>query len=450
MQDTHHRFYVMLTARFWGATTGMLCALLLQNCQSQLNVLEEESPAEAPSQAGCQPPASEVLTQPLGYPPSLPPARTTHQPKVPPTAPSLPLLPGASLPTAFAGALPSTGIRPTASTARSRNIFAQDSSPVFMTASGEPVTLSQVDGLWCAAMQEDSGVSTLQRTLPVVDSADIGSFLSWPQSQDSSTSRAHIHVLNAAQSSHSSCVYLGRAGLWGGMPELPSQGVSQAPRTTAQASFPNMAFGAKEWKQYFGDVGLVPDLPSDIAAILDGPCPFWPDKHVKDTHLLMLVPATVDGKPLTLNLLAELIQRPEGGGSKTEYRYYGSDVERELGNQPSRGAYWVLMTRDVLPNSRNKTYENQKKLLAKHVHSKGLAPYEVPHALEAVVAILLHYVRTGERLYADAPWTYTCCQEAVDNNSYPIVVGGFSSGGLIVYCDFYVHEDRGVSCLRKF
>ena len=424
----------MLTTRFWGITTGVLCALLLQNCQSPLNALEEESPAAAPSQSGCQPPASDTLTQPLGYPPSL--TTAAQQPQVPATA--------------FARASPSAGIRPAASTTRSRNSLTQDTCPVFTTASGEHVKFSQVDGQWCAAMQADSSVSTLQCTLPVVDSADIGSFLSWPQSQDSSTSRAHIHVLNAVQSSHSPCVYLGRAGLWGGMPESPSQGVSQAPRTTAQVSFPNMAFGAKKWKQYFGDVGSAPDLPSDIAAILDGPCPFWPDKQVKDTHLLMLVPATVDGKPLTLNLLGELIQRPEGGGSKTEYRYYSSDVERELGNQLSRGSYWVLMTRDVLPNSRNKTYENQKKLLAKHVHSKGLAPYEVPHALEAVVAILLHYVRTGERLYADAPWTYTCCQEVVDNNKYPVVVGGFSSGGLIVYCDFYVHEDRGVSCLRKF
>ena len=531
----------MLTTRFWGVTTGVLCALLLQNCQSQLNALEEESPAEALSQSGCQPPASEALTQPLGYPPSLPLMTAAQQLKVPPTASSLPLLPGASLLTAFAGASPSAGIRPAAGTTRSRNSLTQDSSPVFTTASGEHVKFSQVDGQWCAAMQADSSVSTLQCTLPVVDSADIGSFLSWPQSQDSRTSRAHIHVLNTSQSSYSPCVYLGRAGLLGGMPsdeeedsKPPARRKSPSPEDelarchkkarhgerqervcrdtlnilldiagsepdkaseflevllaavtdkhcrqkalralgkVAQAApdrisecLPSLRAAARngdrevrlsalrtlgevEWKHYFGDVGLVPDLPSDMAAILDGPCPFWPDKLVKDTHLLVLIPATVGGVPFTLDLLGELIQHPSHGGHKTEYRYYNERVKAQIGAASPPRSYWVLMTRDVLPGSRSEVYADQKALVAGYA-SRESVPYVLPSVLEAATAILMHHVREGERLFGNHPWTHTRCQEVVDGR-YPAVVGGFKSSGLSVNYHCY-HFHDGAACCRKF
>jgi hypothetical protein len=76
-------------------------------------------------------------------------------------------------------------------------------------------------------------------------------------------------------------------------------------------------FGAKEWAQYFGEVGEELFLPSEIDEILGGLCPFWPEKAVKDTHLLVLMPAAVNDKPFSLNLLSELIKNPKGGGYAT-------------------------------------------------------------------------------------------------------------------------------------
>jgi energy-coupling factor transporter ATP-binding protein EcfA2 len=218
----------------------------------------------------------------------------------------------------------------------------------------------------------------------------------------------------------------------------------------SKISIPSMAFGAKAWKDYFGvEVGTAPLLPANIDAILNGPCPFWPGKLVKDTHLLVLVPATVDGKPFTLDLLGDLIKSPQGGDSKTQYTYYSGPVKEELGAKSPGGSYWVLMTRDVLPGSRIKTYDAQKEMVAAHASRLGL-PYEMPDALSAATAILVHHVRTGERLYTDAPLTYTRCQNKVDKNSYPVFVGGFSSGGLGVCNDYDVYDGYGVSCLRKF
>jgi hypothetical protein len=221
-----------------------------------------------------------------------------------------------------------------------------------------------------------------------------------------------------------------------------------------QTMIPPQAFGRQEWSQYFGEVGEEPFLPSDIDEILNGPCPFWPGKAVKDTHLLVLIPSTVAGKPFSLDLLGELVKRPKGRGRSTRYRFYDSDIQAALGTRSSGGSYWILMTRDVLEGSRSRRYAAQKALIAARARESGL-PYVLPSALEAATAILSHYVRSGERLYTDAPWTYTRCQELI-NGEYPVIVGGFSLGGLAVNYFYYCHDGsrdsdtRGVASLRKF
>jgi HEAT repeats len=215
--------------------------------------------------------------------------------------------------------------------------------------------------------------------------------------------------------------------------------------------------GEVEWKHYFGEVEPAPDLPGDMTAILDSACSFWPGEQVKDTHLLVLMPATVDGKPFTLDLLEELIEHPKSGGHRTQYRWYESDVKEQLGAASLAAPYWLLMTRDVLPGSRDKNYRDHKKLVADHARRTGL-PYELPKVLEAATVILTHYVRDGEKLYSNDPWTYTRCQELIvdleeeEGDEYPSVVGGFESSGLYVaddvgsdYGDF-----RGVAGSRKF
>jgi hypothetical protein len=213
-------------------------------------------------------------------------------------------------------------------------------------------------------------------------------------------------------------------------------------------------FGTEAWKHYFGEVGPAPDLPSDLATILDNACPFWPGKKVRDTHLLVLIPAKINGRPYSLNLLRELVQHPKAGGHGVECRYHDSNVQEQIGATSPPASYWLLMTRDVLPESRSKTYVDQKKLIADHARRTSL-PYEVPKALEAATTILTHYVRNRdrERLYSDDPWTFTRCQESISYQSeeYPTVVGGFESSGL--YVSYDSDDDcflSGVAGCREF
>ena len=210
------------------------------------------------------------------------------------------------------------------------------------------------------------------------------------------------------------------------------------------------AFGAQEWGHYFGKVGVEPPLPADIAGTLHSSCPFWPGKQIKDTHLLVLIPSTVDDRPFTLNLLRSLIQSPRRAGYKTQYRDYDYDVQQRFGNQYPRSSYWVLVTRDVLPDSRFKTCIQQEEIVAAQARRTGM-PYQMPRMLEIATAILSNYTRSGELLYADVPCTYTRCQEMIPCfTDAAVFVGGFSSGGLSISDDFVPNRSYGVSSLLRF
>jgi hypothetical protein len=561
----------MLTTRFWRATAVLLCALLWQNCQSNsLRAVEEKSPEGTPLESGWPPPASETLTQqPIDY---LPSATAAYQLKVPSTASPLPILPESSPSAAFEGAPSSMEIHASTRMTPSTHILAASapltlaampgashaaplrntpngtSSSVFTAASGERVRFSQVEGQWQATVQTGADVSTLQRTLPVVGPADVGSFLSWLQGQDRETSKARIHILHTSQAPYGPCVYLDEVGLLGGLPDDEEEDAKppakrplphlegalaesnkkactveecvrratlnvlldmakSAPDKTAEflevllvaakdkgfrqdslealgkvaqatpgvvsqclsslraaAKYKDICMlalktlGALEWKHYLGDVGPIPNLPSNIDAVLDGPCPFWPGKKVRDTHLLVLIPATVDGAPFTLNLLGALIQHPKNGEHKTKYRRYDSDVKTQFGEKSPDRSYWLLMTREVLKGSRGKSYADQKGVVERFT-KKTQQPYELPGVLEAATAILMHHACTGERLLGNHPWTYTRCRELVGGlgplyGKFPVAVGGFGSSGLGVICDGsygYDYDGRiGVVCSRKF
>ena len=181
-------------------------------------------------------------------------------------------------------------------------------------------------------------------------------------------------------------------------------------------SIPSIAFGRDAWIRYFGDIGSEPPLPKNIGEILNSRCSFWPDKKVKETHLLVLIPNTVNGKPFTMNYLEELIQKPKSGHS-TKYRIY-SDYAKEAVGEKSYPSHWLLMTRDIIPGSRGERCKECSDMIANHRKKTGI-PYELPNLLEATASILMHYVKTGERLYSDDQLTYTWSQDVFKGN-YPL------------------------------
>jgi hypothetical protein len=218
--------------------------------------------------------------------------------------------------------------------------------------------------------------------------------------------------------------------------QAPPKAQPVAPVQAAIAPvLPAWVCGAAEWKKYIGDPGVEPPLPPEIIQRLG---------ELNANNVLVLIPETVNGRPLDLKLMGELVQKPLQGHA-TQYRGFnlGQYVDR-----PTSKSHWALLTRTVIEGSRNKFYEEEQPVLNSYSLKTGI-PYEVPTVLDATVCNFMEYVRFGTWLYGDKPWTFTWCQEKYDAN-YHLVVGGGSAPGLLVdYCYYGAFGHSGVGGLRK-
>jgi hypothetical protein len=159
---------------------------------------------------------------------------------------------------------------------------------------------------------------------------------------------------------------------------------------------------------------------------------------------------------MSLEQLESLTQNPKEGNKigfrckdVTTWWEQKDDTTWEQHAKTSSGkAHWVLMTNDVIPDSRYKTWKDQQTLAATF---KGQG-YELLSGIDAATCILLEYVETGHRFYSNTPFTYTQCVEQVrvESSKWPLIIGGFASGGLLVdYSKAGVYDYLGVGVARK-
>ena len=222
-------------------------------------------------------------------------------------------------------------------------------------------------------------------------------------------------------------------------------------------------FDADAWEKHYGKVEDVPK-PDNIEEILNAPCPFWPGKKVRDTHMLTLIPATVDGKPFTLDLLSQLISEPKrwckgqyvtGLSVHNTHNMPFIGVRGQLvgfgavGEQPmDKAPYWVLMTKELVPSSKNKDYLGQQNLVKEYTKKSGVS-YDCPQLLEAATCISTYRVRGGSVYnkesrfdWGSSNYTYTQCKE---NPNYKIGVGGFDSKVLPILIEPISEVDSSLS-----
>lgn len=205
------------------------------------------------------------------------------------------------------------------------------------------------------------------------------------------------------------------------------------------------SFGESEWTTLCGRVDPAPSLPPDFSDLWNRPCPIYPGMKISETHMLVYIPATVDGKPFTLKKLGEIAKRFFPQNDKG-FRSIWPGVVDELGDKSIKSR-WVLMTKDVLPGSRNKSYAEQQKIVAR-LAKKSLG-YKVPDTLEAATCILAQYFFDSKtRLFNNEPWTYTRCEEKIQG--YQTVVGAFAPAGLDVCSSDFDYDHIGIAALRKF
>lgn len=96
---------------------------------------------------------------------------------------------------------------------------------------------------------------------------------------------------------------------------------------------PKGGFGAEEWKKYLRvDPGAAPRLPA---------CIHWNYAQLKETHTLTLIPATVNGKQLTLCTFVHIAKESGVNLSMTEA------VLRKCGRRPAGKSVWVWVEKEA-------------------------------------------------------------------------------------------------------
>jgi hypothetical protein len=212
------------------------------------------------------------------------------------------------------------------------------------------------------------------------------------------------------------------------------------------AIYREIAFGNDKWAQCFGtDVVKDEDnreefssLPSDdFIADCKKFKSIFPERNAKDSLMLVRLPKTLNGG-LTLKSLGELAKKYFSDSNSG--RFIFDAIFQELEDKSIDKSQWVLMTKDVLPESQNKSYGEQQKIVA-DLAEKSLISYEVPDTLESAVCTLSQYFASR--------WTCTRCKDKVQG--YQTIVGGFAPAvGLTIFYDRSGYDHFGVAALRKF
>lgn len=170
------------------------------------------------------------------------------------------------------------------------------------------------------------------------------------------------------------------------------------------------AFGAKEWKQYFGvDTGTAPRFPARTYGFLS---------KLKEKHTLTLIPATIDGKELCFNTFTPLARQ-----SKIEFSLGMDVLESKYGDEPMGKSQWIWMQKEIEPDAididPNKAMKDY--------------PQKIGKALWITVSMVAHYVRHKIRL---SPKNYILTCDLGQNKwgNFLLVVDHLFSDRLHIAC----------------
>lgn len=157
--------------------------------------------------------------------------------------------------------------------------------------------------------------------------------------------------------------------------------------------------GAEQWGAQGIDVGAIPPIPASITQeLLESECPMYPGRAIKDTHLLVLVPKTVNGEPYSARKLDELCAAWKGEGAAWITSFFAWQSE-PWASEPQASSEWVL-----IPDSdeRLRLSNEEKSFLCREEEARGGAPKEYPDyraakTVELLTSEVLHYLTDKER-----------------------------------------------------
>ena len=190
--------------------------------------------------------------------------------------------------------------------------------------------------------------------------------------------------------------------------------------------------GAASWKVGFGvDVGLVPPIPKEVTqSLLESPCPLHPGQKIKDTHILMLVPKTVNGEAYTALKLDQLCASRKGSGDGLIWHADVLWKTQPWASAPQAQSEWVLLPKsDPDPKVSPDKHFRRKDIAAQQkVHEEHYSEYREVKALEVLTMALLNDVVNGKPRILQGFNYLRCIEQHAFGGS--VCVGGFLERGL--------------------
>ena len=212
--------------------------------------------------------------------------------------------------------------------------------------------------------------------------------------------------------------------------------------------------GSAQWKAQGIDVGEPPPIPASVTReLLESDCPLQPGEKIKETHLLVLIPKTVNGEAYSALKLNELCATRKGSGNKLIYDGEYQAIEWQQwawAKAPQAQSEWVLIPKsdpDPMKVSSDKHFRDINEVEQEAVHSRHYGEYREVNAIELMTAVLLYDLTHKERLLSGL---YLRCTD-LDPFGCRECVGDFREKGLWVddVGDFYTHPFIGRALARK-
>ena len=197
--------------------------------------------------------------------------------------------------------------------------------------------------------------------------------------------------------------------------------------------------GAEEWRAQGIEVGEAPPIPSVITAgLLNAACPFHPGEKISDTHLLVLVPKTVNEKPYSPRELHALCATRQGSGEQLIRNVWWKPWKYDAwAMEQQQESTWVLLPkRDPDPDRcdpdptkrkgkhfRNKAMDEQQRVLNEHYPD-----YRGMSAIELMTALVLNDLTNKGPRMLDGDHLLRCTNRHL--LLYRVAVGKFGPDGL--------------------
>ena len=191
----------------------------------------------------------------------------------------------------------------------------------------------------------------------------------------------------------------------------------------------------------------MPPPPKELLEALKGACPITgKDFKMIDTHVILWMPPTLNGEPMTVNSLEKMATADAFGENKMPYEFCYEPIRDDAAiNQPLEGGYWLALYKK--PVAAGESYADQQKFI-----TDNCPGYEVPKVREVIAASVMQYGCSGDKKERildreHAVW-YSRCEEQIE--FFRVIVGALSSSGLFVRCRYTDYVNVGVCPVRKF